>query len=841
MCVAQPCRTAAPWIKASIARFSRPILRTALTDEREAKTMTPPDVPHYEGSLAVFLGDLRTWVFASQSKAAQHFGLTHSTISRYENGQLKPDPGYIACLARLLDSALATAGSEAPAHRLSILAEVDRALHDCYVNPAALGSWQELERLADSYRPQPTAPKQGHIDWGDAPDTAAFYGREAELSALQNWLTGDRCRLVAVAGLGGVGKTSLAARLVEQTQNQFECIVWRSLRNAPPLTDTVRSYLRGLQIPVDDTEPPSVERELASLLEALRQLRCLLVLDNVESILLTGEQAGAYREGYEGYGELLRRAMGGRHQSCLLLTTRELPAEVGRAARTAAQARVWHLDGLEAAEGARLLRDLGMAGSEKACHDMVARCSGNPLALQLSAELVRDVFDGDLSRYLSQAAQMPASIHRLLDQQIGRLSTHEQTLLAWLAVERAPVTPESLAHDVVGGAPGEIADTLQSLSRRSLVEHDRHGFVLQNVVLECATDRLVDQARREIMAEQPAMLLRVPLLKAHAPEHIRSAQAQQILRPLAAALLAALDRSRLAEKLARCLDVLRSEAGLAPGYGGGNLLNLLLHLGFDAGDYDFSGLTVWQAYLRNQSLQRAHLGGADLARSVFSDAFAGVNAVALSPDGKLLAVATNRQVQLWDLAGGRLVAGLADRPDLVWSVAFTPDSQMLISGGDRMISLWDVASTGLLGNLRGHTHWIWSVAVSPDGGLLASGSADHTIRLWSLADGTCEAVFTGHEGPVRAVAFSPDGTALASSSTDGTTGLWDVTERRLRQRWRTSDAEVLAVAFSPDGGCVAGGGARWLRDRLGRRDRRLAPILAGPPGARFRRPLYARW
>ncbi|MBI1882452.1 MAG: winged helix-turn-helix domain-containing protein, partial [Chloroflexi bacterium] len=74
-----------------------------------------------------------------------------------------------------------------------------------------------------------------NLDWGEAPGVTAFYGREAELAQLEQWLTADRCRLVAILGMGGIGKTVLAARIVKRVSPQFDSVIWRSLLNAPPL------------------------------------------------------------------------------------------------------------------------------------------------------------------------------------------------------------------------------------------------------------------------------------------------------------------------------------------------------------------------------------------------------------------------------------------------------------------------------------------------------------------------------------------------------------------------------------------------------------------------------
>ncbi|HLZ63637.1 MAG TPA: helix-turn-helix domain-containing protein, partial [Ktedonosporobacter sp.] len=71
------------------------------------------------------------------------------------------------------------------------------------------------------------------IDWGEAPPLRAFYGRSSILDELSTWVVEDRCQLVAILGMGGIGKTLLAAKLASQIKDEFEYIFWRSLRNSP--------------------------------------------------------------------------------------------------------------------------------------------------------------------------------------------------------------------------------------------------------------------------------------------------------------------------------------------------------------------------------------------------------------------------------------------------------------------------------------------------------------------------------------------------------------------------------------------------------------------------------
>src|SRR5262249_54026869 len=64
-------------------------------------------------------------------------------------------------------------------------------------------------------------------DWNEAPDTEGFVGRSEELAQLRSWVLDDRCRLVALVGFGGIGKTMLAARVAQRVASNFERAYWR--------------------------------------------------------------------------------------------------------------------------------------------------------------------------------------------------------------------------------------------------------------------------------------------------------------------------------------------------------------------------------------------------------------------------------------------------------------------------------------------------------------------------------------------------------------------------------------------------------------------------------------
>ena len=159
-------------------------------------------------------------------------------------------------------------------------------------------------------------------NWGTAMDVSVFYGRTQELETLENWIVSDRCRLVALLGMVGIGKTALSIKLAQQIQANFEYIIWRSVRNAPPIESFLNELIEYLANQQDLHLPATIDNKLSILMHLLQQHRCLIVLDNFESLLQSGNSLRTYRTGYEAYGQLLKQVGEESHQSCVLLTSR---------------------------------------------------------------------------------------------------------------------------------------------------------------------------------------------------------------------------------------------------------------------------------------------------------------------------------------------------------------------------------------------------------------------------------------------------------------------------------------------------------------------------------------
>lgn len=375
--------------------------------------------------------------------------------------------------------------------------------------------WQKeraTERENKSLKPQKSIfPISRHLshplrqDWEKAIDVSVFHGRTVELAKLERWIVAEQSRLVALLGMGGIGKTALCLKLAERISDQFEYIIWRSLRKAPPLTQLLATLVQFLSNQQQTEQPTTVAAQIQILMDYLRTHRCLLILDDVEAILRSGNEplpdgdtrAGYYREGYEGYGELFQRIGEECHQSCLVLCSREQPKELAFLAGQ--KVRSLQLDGLSEEAVQQIFHKKGGSWELKSkWRDLNQMYQGNPLALKMVSTTIQDLFDGNVAEFLAQDTSVFGDIRELLTQQFKRLSDLEKEIMYWLAVYPEAVSMQELRRNMPSSSSTlDLLEALESLKRRCLIETRLGYFTQPSLVRDYMKHLLIKQIYKQ--------------------------------------------------------------------------------------------------------------------------------------------------------------------------------------------------------------------------------------------------------------------------------------------------------------------------------------------------------
>jgi transcriptional regulator with XRE-family HTH domain len=353
-----------------------------------------------------------------------------------------------------------------------------------------------------------TATELVSQDWAEAPDTSGFIGRAAELESLRRIVLQQRAGLVIIGGMGGIGKTTLAARLAHDVAPGFDAVYWRTLRNSP----SFRDWSTGLIGFLTDNQRVALDTDgarMQMLMELLRARRCLLVLDNLEVMIQAGRTDGAFRPDYQAYADFLEMVASRGHGSCVVVTTREVPA-----ALVPLGTPLVELGGIEMQDVRAILRDKCLHGDDCAWSELVERFDGNGLVLRVVGDSIRQLFNGDISEFMELIPRgtLVSGIRRLLDCQFNRLSPVEVDIVSLLADARVALSFAEISARLVPRASlSTVLEAIESLRHRSFIKSSgpSHGFTLRSVVREYATSELVVIPLNETSFQRPGVDTRV--------------------------------------------------------------------------------------------------------------------------------------------------------------------------------------------------------------------------------------------------------------------------------------------------------------------------------------------
>ena len=323
-----------------------------------------------------------------------------------------------------------------------------------------------------------------HNDLSEMPDLGAFYNRIPELSTLTNWILQQRCRLIAITGISGIGKTALTVQLVQQIKDEFEYVIWCDFDSLPILAEFQSNLIRIIS-QSEQLDLSANNQKFLPLIKYLQKYRCLVVLDNIQNLFSSGELAGKYKPEYQDYRTLFKQIKELSHQSCVVLIGWEQPRIITEVKSENSLIRTLRLTGLDIVAAREIFRDNGLTEIDN-WDAIIQRYQGNPFWLNSIANLMQDLGECEIEVLINNTLLLPEDIKDSLQQQCDRLSEIEKQVLSLLAKENDPVNLVKLLENSKINS-SDLINVLQSLLKRCLIEQQGNFYTVLPLIKQYIT------------------------------------------------------------------------------------------------------------------------------------------------------------------------------------------------------------------------------------------------------------------------------------------------------------------------------------------------------------------
>jgi AAA+ ATPase superfamily predicted ATPase len=322
-----------------------------------------------------------------------------------------------------------------------------------------------------------------HEDLSDAPNIENFYGRMEELKELEQKIIQEKCNLINIVGVKGIGKTALSLNLVAIIKPHFDYVIYKSLKSLPTLSQLIREIISVSHELDSDNYNNDSSDKITQFKEILKKHRYLIILDDVNWVFSPIQSLGSYNKGYEEYSILLTILSQTQYQSCIIINSCEYIRELN-------DTMILELSGL-GNESKHIINDYSLQGKEY-YEELISIYEGNPLYLKIISSLIRDLFAGNIAEFLSY--EQPFFDHDLIDvlrETLSFLITSEIQLLKFLANQRDRISMNQIKKHPNILSSKELINNLQSLKRRLMISLEQQDdqiyvaipFIIKNFII----------------------------------------------------------------------------------------------------------------------------------------------------------------------------------------------------------------------------------------------------------------------------------------------------------------------------------------------------------------------
>jgi hypothetical protein len=321
---------------------------------------------------------------------------------------------------------------------------------------------RDLNFYSDRYPKNEANDKTAHHDLKLAPKIIHFYNRETEIKTLSDWILTQNTRLISVLGLQGIGKTTLIRKFVDLNLEEFEIIIWKNFKFSKSLNlllDDILSF--------DDRQAKEItDDKLRQLLNLITEKKCLIILDDVHNLFISGQFAGQYQSEYRDYNKLFKTIAEAEHHSHFILITQEECSEIHCLDEEAYPVKCLELSGMDNVE---FFRNRNLQ-DEESWQKLIQLYEGNLGYLQDIAILIKDVFNGKVAEFLAENNLVISSnMQNYFQELFDRLSPVEQQLVKEFSKLDRPVSRIYL-NQKLNLSSTDFINALQSLQKRYLVK-----------------------------------------------------------------------------------------------------------------------------------------------------------------------------------------------------------------------------------------------------------------------------------------------------------------------------------------------------------------------------------